>query len=105
MSIRIARNINATARKLLAKEIHFHYRPSLIPLRSFTDQQNETSSVHFRATSTPHPLATKGNPLKATQTIPTLSGLDKNGNPIIEVILYRLTSVIRKPTVSIKNTP
>ena len=57
--------------------------PSLT--RAFSDNQHESSSVHFRATTTPHPLATKANNLKASKPIPTISGLDKDGNPLIEV--------------------
>jgi hypothetical protein len=85
MTATIVRNINATARKLLARKSNFLYRPPLVSARSFADYPTETSSVHFRATSTPHPLATKGNPLKAVLHIPTISGLDKDGNPKVEV--------------------
>ena len=85
MPATIVRNINASARKLLARRSTFLYRPPLVSARSFADYPTETSSVHFRATSTPHPLATKGNPLKAVLPIPTISGLDKDGKPIVEV--------------------
>ena len=55
--------------------------------RSFSDQQHETTSVHFRATTTPHPLATEANNLKASKPVPTISGLDKDGNPLVEVAM------------------
>ena len=60
--------------------------------RSFSDNQHETTSVHFRATTTPHPLATKANNLKASRPIPTISGLDKDGNPLVEVFIEQLMS-------------
>ena len=55
--------------------------------RSFSDQQHESSSVHFRATTTPHPLATDANNLKASKPTPTISGFDKDGKPLVEVAI------------------
>lgn len=92
MTFAITRNINATARRLLARQGNFLYRPPLVSARSFADYPTETNSVHFRATSTPHPLATKGNPLKAVMPTPTISGLDKDGNPTVEVRAKTTTS-------------
>jgi hypothetical protein len=85
MPATVVRNINAATRMLLVRRSNFLFRPPLFSARSFADYPTESSSVHFRATSTPHPLATKGNPLKAVLPIPTLSGLDKDGKPTVEV--------------------
>ena len=60
-------------------------RSTTSAVRAFSADHSETSSVHFRATNTPHPLATKGNTLKATKPTPTISGFDKDGNIEIEV--------------------
>lgn len=60
-------------------------RSTTSAVRAFSADHSETSSVHFRATNTPHPLATKGNTLKATKPTPTISGFDKDGNVEIEV--------------------
>ena len=60
-------------------------RPTTLAVRAFSADHGETSSIHFRATNTPHPLATKGNTLKATKPTPTISGFDKDGNAETEV--------------------
>jgi hypothetical protein len=77
-------NASALARKLIGSNRSLRFRPTVISIRSFSDHRDETGSVHFRATSTPHPLATKENTLKASK--PTLSGLDKNGKLVVEVL-------------------
>lgn len=79
----VTRSINIAAKKLLLANRNLLSRHAL-SLRSFSNETYESNSVHFRATSTPHPLATEKNTLKAAP-IPTLSGLDKDGNPIPEV--------------------
>lgn len=86
MPTSLTRNVNASVRKLLATNRCLPPRPAFISVRFLSDYQNETSSVHFRATSTPHPLASKENTMKASQPTPTISGLDKDGKPIVEVI-------------------
>ena len=90
MPTALTRNANALARKLIATNRCLLSRPTLISVRYLSDNRDETGSVHFRATSTPHPLATKENTLKASK--PTISGLDKDGKPIVEVIAIKKTS-------------
>lgn len=60
-------------------------RSTTSAVRAFSADHGETSSIHFRATNTPHPLATKGNTLKVTRPTPTISGFDKDGNIETEV--------------------
>lgn len=86
MPVLVARSISVTARKIIVgKKV-----PNIVSLRSssrlFSDKLQNVDSVHFRATSTPHPLASEGNSLKASTPRPTLSGLDDAGKPITEVI-------------------
>jgi hypothetical protein len=72
--------------RLIASKNSSFLRQSCLASRQLSKQPDyESNSIHFRATNTPHPLATEGNSLKAVPPTPTISGLDKDGNPIAEV--------------------
>ena len=65
MATRYRRSIQNLFRHSIATRNIQSIRPALCSVRSFSDNQGETNSVHFRRTTSPHPLATKDNTLKA----------------------------------------
>lgn len=91
MTAPIRRGIQVLAKRILATKNVPATRPAISCIRSFAagSSEYESNSVHFRLTSTPHPLATETNNLKAKiiNKKATLSELDSDGNVIAEVIL------------------
>ena len=84
------RGIQVLVKHILATKNVPATRPPISCIRSFAagSDEYESNSVHFRMTSTPHPLATEANNLKAKiiNKKATLSELDNDGNVIAEVI-------------------
>ena len=94
MTAPIRRGIQVLAKRILATKNVPATRPAISCIRSFAagSSEYESNSVHFRLTSTPHPLATETNNLKAKiiNKKATLSELDSDGNVIAEVILLNM---------------
>ena len=60
-------------------------KPAFVLVRHFSSKKEEVDSIHFRATKTPHPLATEGNTMKADKAIFTVISKDQHGNIKTEV--------------------
>ena len=76
------RSIHVLAKHLLATKNSAAVRPAISSIRHLSDI-GESNSIHFRHTSTPHPLATPMNTLKAPS--PTVPCFDAAGNPLHQV--------------------
>ena len=78
------RSIHVLAKNLLATKNSSAVRPAISSIRHLSDT-GESNSIHFRRTSTPHPLASPTNTLKAKVSSPTVPCFDTAGNPLHQV--------------------
>ena len=76
MTYRYHRSNQILSKSFVATKNIQTIRAALPSYRFFSETNGEASSVHFRRTSTPHPLATKDNSLKAKPSTHSPSGSD-----------------------------
>ena len=93
MPVLVARSISIATRRIILTKGSSTAVCLFSSSRFSSDKQHNVDSVHFRATSTPHPLASEGNSLKSSSPTPTLSGLDESGKPIVEVMKYVVSCI------------
>ena len=92
------RKLMRVGRKILSTS-NPSMKPAFIFVRHFSSEKEEIDSIHFRATNTPHPLASEGNTMKANKATLTVITKDEHGHIKTEVTI----SVVNRITKDLGN--